>query len=222
MLSHIGSHNGVPGTAFSMASRIWPGVSLSPSSTTWALPERKDALLPRLMVVLGQALIEQLQHSLGGADDMVVSQYIFVNLRAVNVNVDDLSLAGKGLRLEGHPVREPAAHSNQQVALITGHIAGLGAVHADHTGGEGVCPREAAAPHDGNGHRGVQLLGKLPELPIRPAPDHAAAQMSRGRCDWATISTSLSMSPRSGSGAFSPWLAAKRRMLLVSRFWVQG
>ena len=47
-------------------------------------------------------------------------------------------------------------------------------------------------------------------------------QMSRGRSDWAIMSTSLSMSPRSGSGAFRPWLTASCRMLLVSRFWVQG
>ena len=47
-------------------------------------------------------------------------------------------------------------------------------------------------------------------------------QMSRGRSDWAIISTSLSTSLWSGSGAFRPWLAARLRMLPVSRFWVQG
>ena len=53
-------------------------------------------------------------------------------------------------------------------------------MHADHAGGEGVGPREAAAPHDRDGHRGVQLLGKFPELLVRPAPDHAAAADEQG------------------------------------------
>ena len=35
--------------------------------------------------------------------------------------------------------------------------------------------REAAAPHNSDGHRSVQLLGKLPELPVGSAPDHTAA-----------------------------------------------
>ena len=100
---------------------------------------------------------------------MVVGEDVLVNLRAVDVDMDDLGLAGKGVGLEGHPVGEAAAHGDEQVALVTGHVGGLGAVHAHHAGGEGVRAGEAAAAHDGDGHRGVQLLGKLPELPVRPA-----------------------------------------------------
>ena len=36
----------------------------------------------------------------------------------INVNVDNFGLAGEGVGLEGHPVGEPAAHGDEQVALV--------------------------------------------------------------------------------------------------------
>ena len=48
-------------------------------------------------------------------------------------------------------------------------------MHPDHAGGKGVTAGEPAAAHDGDRHRGVHLFGELPELPVGPAPDHAAA-----------------------------------------------
>ena len=126
-------------------------------------------------MVLGDPLVEQFQHPFGGADDVVVGEDVLVDLRTVDIDLDDLRLAGKGGRVQSHPVREAAAHGDEQVALVTGGVGGLGAVHPHHAGGEGVRTGEAAAPHDGDGHGAVQLLGKLPELPVRPPADHAAA-----------------------------------------------
>ena len=46
--------------------------------------------------------------------------------------------------------------------------------------------------------------------------------MSSGRWDWAIISTSLSISPRSGSGGLRPWRRFSSRMLPQERFSFQG
>ena len=141
---------------------------------------------------------------------MVVGEDVLVDLRPVDVDLDDLGLAGKGGRVQGHPVREAAAHGDEQVALVAGHVGGLGAVHADHAGGQGVVAGEAAAAHDGDGHRGVQLLGKLPELPVRPAPDHAAAaheQRALGLGDH--LQPACRCPPGRAPAVFRSWLAAQ-------------
>ena len=52
---------------------------------------------------------------------MVVGEDVFVNLRPVDVDVDNFGLAGEGFGLEGHPVGEPAAHGDEQVTLVAGH-----------------------------------------------------------------------------------------------------
>ena len=46
--------------------------------------------------------------------------------------------------------------------------------------------------------------------------------MSRGRRDWAIISTRAATSPRSGSGAFRSWLVARAWREEQERFSCQG
>ena len=98
-----------------------------------------------------------------------------VDFGPVNVNLYHFRLTGKGGGVQGHPVREPAADGNQQVAVVHSHIAGLGAVHSNHAGGEGVPAPQTARAHDGDCHRRVNAVGKLLKLPVRPAAYHAAA-----------------------------------------------
>ena len=141
VLAHIGGHNGVlGGEAADGLQHLLGGESLALPGDG-GLPQGEDVRLPIGVAVLGQALVEQSQHPLGRADDVVVGEDILVNLRPVDVDVDDSGLAGEGVGLEGHPVGEPAAHGDEQVALAAGHVAGPGAVHTDHAGGEGVPAR---------------------------------------------------------------------------------
>ena len=53
-------------------------------------------------------------------------------------------------------------------------------MHADHAGGQGVASGEAAAAHEADGYRGVQLFGKRLEFLVRPAQHHAAAADDEG------------------------------------------
>ena len=94
--------------------------------------------------------------------------------------MDNFGVAGKGLRIQGHPVGEAAAHRQQQVAGVAGDVAGLGAVHPDHTGGQGIAPGKGAGAHDGDGGGGVHPPGQGTELLRRAAPDHAAAANQQG------------------------------------------
>ena len=117
----------------------------------------------------GTRCVEQFQHPLGGADDVVVGEDVLVDLRTVDIDLDDLRLAGKGGRVQSHPVGEAAAHGDEQVALVTGGVGCLGAVHPDHAGGEGVRAGEAAAAHDGDGHRGSPASRQTPGTAGPPA-----------------------------------------------------
>ena len=98
------------------------------------LTQGEDVLLPRCMLILGEALVEQIQHPLGGAHDVVVSEDVLVDLRAVDVDVDDFGVGCEGGGVGGHPVGEAAADGDEQIALVGGEIGGVGAVHTDHAG----------------------------------------------------------------------------------------
>ena len=129
-----------------MVSSTCLGVRTWEVSTSGAR-QGKDLLLPGVPVVLGDPLVEQFQHPFGGlADDVVVGEDVLVDLRPVDIDLDDLRLAGKGRRVQGHPVREAAAHGDEQVALVTGGVGGLGAVHPHHAGGEGCAPGSRRPP----------------------------------------------------------------------------
>ena len=181
MLAHVGGHDGVVGAepgdgVQNLLGRQVVGVLIIGRLRG----EGEDILLPLAVVILGHLLVQQCQHLLGVADDVVVGLHILVDLRPVNVDVDNLGLPGKGRRLQGHTVRETAAHGNEQVAAITGHVGGLGAVHADHARGQGVPAGDPPRSHKGNGHRGVNPPGEFPELLMGPAAHYAAAADEHG------------------------------------------
>ena len=181
VLAHVGGHDGV------LRADLGDGVQNLLGGHDGAVlvvlglgGEGEDVLLPLAVVVLGNLPVQQLQHLLGAADDVVVGLHVLVDLCPVNVNVDNLGLAGKGGGLQSHTVGEAAAHSDEQVAAVAGHVGGLGAVHADHAGGQGVTAGNAAGAHQGDGHGGVDPAGKLPELLVGTAADHAAAADQHG------------------------------------------
>ena len=74
------------------------------------------------MVQLRGALAEQLEHTAGVPDDVVIGQDVLVDLGAVDVDLDDLGLARPGGGLGGHAVGKAAAEGDEQVALVDGGV----------------------------------------------------------------------------------------------------
>ena len=142
--------------------------------------EGENVILPRGVIHRLKLVEQHLQHALRIADDVVVGLHVFVDLRAVDVDLHDLGLACKACRVKCHAVGEAAAHGDEQVTAVAGHVGGLGAVHADHARGERVAPLEAAAAHEGHGNGRVDALRKFQKLAVRPAAHHAAAADEEG------------------------------------------
>ena len=145
------------------------------------LLQTENVVTPLGVLMLGQLLVQQLQHPAGVADDVVIGLDVLVDLGAVDVNLHDLGLVGKGLGAGGHAVREAAANGDQQVTLGGCDIGGVVAVHTDHAGELGVVARAGAAAHNGGGHGAVQRLVELAEL-LHGAlgADDAAAHQNEG------------------------------------------
>ena len=69
---------------------------------------------------------------------------VLVDLRRVDVDVDDLAVLGELADLAGHAVVEAHAEGQQQVGLVDRVVGVDGAVHAEHLQAEVVVGREAA------------------------------------------------------------------------------
>ena len=137
--------------------------------------------LPGGVVVLGQPLVQQLQHTAGVPHDVVAGFHVLVDLRPVDVDMYNFGIGGEGGGIGGHPVGEAAADGDEQVALGGGHVGGVGAVHPHHAGEQGVVSGAGPAAHDGGAHRGVQPLHEGAELRHRPLrADHAAPHQHHG------------------------------------------
>ena len=174
MLAHIGGNDGVAARQVGDGLQNLVGVEDIVFFQGQFLPG-EDLGLPGGVIVLGQLLVEQLQHPPGVPDDVVEGLHVLVDLRPVNVDMDDFGVLGKGGGGGSHPVGEPAADGDEQVALGGGHVGGVGAVHPHHAGEQGMIARAGPAAHDGGAHRGVQGLNKPAEFGHGPpGADHAA------------------------------------------------
>ena len=100
---------------------------------------------------------------------------VLVHLCRVDIQLDDLRLAGKFCRIADDTVAEPGTEHHQQVTLGHTKIGRLRTVHAQHTGVQIVRARERALAHQRICHRGLQLLHKCPHFLRRIGKDGAAA-----------------------------------------------
>ena len=98
------------------------------------------------------------------AVDRDVGDLVLVDLRRVDVDVDDLAVLGELGELAGHAVVEAHAEGQQQVGLVDGVVGVDRAVHAEHVQGQVMVGREAAEAVHGQGDRDAGLLGELPQL----------------------------------------------------------
>ena len=135
----------------------------------------KYEFFPFAVILLGQPGVQHIQDIFRIADNVMVGADIFVDLRTVDVDMDDFGLAGKILGIQRDAVGETAADGDQQVTVVAGDVGSLGTVHTDHAGHQRIASADAAAAHNGDGRRGVDQVGKFGEFPVAAAANNTAA-----------------------------------------------
>ena len=89
----------------------------------------------------------------------------------------DLGVRREGGQLAGHPVVEPGAEADDQVAALQRGDRGDGAVHARHAEVGRVAVRQRAAGHQRGDDRDVRLVDQPAQLGAGRGPDDAAADV---------------------------------------------
>ena len=92
---------------------------------------------------------------------------VLVDLRRIDVDVDDLAVLGELADLAGDAVVEADAEGQQQVGLVDGVVGVDGAVHAEHLQAEEMLAGEAAQAVDGQRHGDAGLARRRPAAPAR-------------------------------------------------------
>ena len=121
-----------------------------------------------------------MQHFLEVANDLRGYNDIFIDLRRIDIDLKDLCIFRERLRIAGHTVAETGAQHDQKVALADAVVGRLCPVHAEHAGVARIGSGECAFPHQGIGHRRIQLIHKLPELPAGAGQYRTAAHEHEG------------------------------------------
>ena len=90
------------------------------------------------------------------------------------------AFGAEGLDLAGHPVIEPGAYGDEEVALRHRVVRRLGAVHPEHPEAERVVAGNGSEPHQGRRHRDGGCLGKPQEFGRCPRVDHSPTGIDQG------------------------------------------
>ena len=109
-----------------------------------------------------------------------MGRLVLVDLRGVDVDVDDPPVLGELAELARHPVVEPDAEGEQEVGLVDRVVRVDRPVHAEHAEAEIMVRRHRAQPLQGHGDRDARLVDELAQLFRRPRGDHAAAAVEDG------------------------------------------
>ena len=114
--------------------------------------------------VAAQRLDQVGDDGLDVAHDRHVGVAVLADLGRVDVGVDHLGLGRERIQLAGHPVVEPGAQRDQQVALLQRRHRGDGAVHAGHAQVLRVAVGERAARHQRGDDGDAGQLGQIQQL----------------------------------------------------------
>ena len=98
------------------------------------------------------------------ADDRQMGDLVLVDLRRIDVDVDDLAVLGELADLAGDAIVEADAEGQQQVGLVDGVVGVDGAVHAEHLQAQEMLAGEAAQAVQGQGHGDAGPLGERPQV----------------------------------------------------------
>ncbi len=100
---------------------------------------RGNLLVPIAQIVGGfDDFVQFRQREFDVADNRNVGRFVLVDLRRIDVDVDDEAVLGEFRHFAGHTVVEPHAKGQQQIGLVHGVIRIHAAVHAEHVEREGI------------------------------------------------------------------------------------
>ena len=119
----------------------------------------------------------------GGAhvgQDRQLHRLVFVELRIVDVDVDDRRLLGEFRHLAGHTVVKTNSERQQEIGFVHRVVGVDGAVHAQPFHGLGIVFRETADAHQGGSDGDAGGAGELLQLLRRTGGDDAAAHVQDG------------------------------------------
>ena len=144
-----------------------------------------DLAVPNLGVGSGELLRDhQLVHAadrmLEVGADRVIDAFVFVVLRGVDVDMDDLRVRGELVDVPRDAVVETGTEDQQQVALVHGPVAIGRAVHAEPLHRQAVRLGEGAHAHECGGDGNVGAFGKREQFLVRARRDDAAAYIEHG------------------------------------------
>ena len=121
-----------------------------------------------------------LQHGPGVAQYRHVALHVFVELRGVDVDVDDVGLSGILTYVARYPVVEAHAYGDEQVAFVGLDIGGHAAVHAQHALVERVVGRDGRETQQGAAHGNVGLFGQSGQFGFGLGDEHALSGQDKG------------------------------------------
>ena len=90
-----------------------------------------------------------------------VSFLILVNLRRVDVNMNDLAVLGKFFKLARNAIVKPDTEREKQIRLIDSIVCIDSSMHAQHVQRLRMSARKNAKSHHRHGHRDASPQGKL-------------------------------------------------------------
>ena len=120
-----------------------------------------DLREPRGVPVFLNVRQDLLKEGLCVGNDRIGRFDVLVDLRRVDVHVDDARAGGKMAGVGGNAVREARADADQQVAALNRPCGRNRTVHADHAEAERLGIRDAADGHHGVRRRNIRLALQL-------------------------------------------------------------
>ena len=136
--------------------------------------ELRSIFEPVRMRLLGEFLVDLLEHLFEVADHREIHFDILVDLGGVYIDMQDLCAGGKSPGISDDAVRETGAQGDQKVTAAHAQVGGLGPVHTDHARIAGIGPVESTLAHECVADRSVDLFDKGLQL-FGSAGDHSAA-----------------------------------------------
>ncbi len=121
--------------------------------------------------------IQPAERVLHVAHDRQFHDLVLVDLRLVEVDVDDRPVLGELGDFARHAIVEPHADGEQQVGLVHRIVRVHGAVHAEPFQRKRMRLGEAADAHERGRHGDLRPLHELQQLGRRVAGNHAAAHI---------------------------------------------
>ena len=126
------------------------------------------------------------QHIGGIAGDGQIHIHVLAQLAGVDVDLDDGGIFRKGLRVQGHTVREAGAQRDEDIAVGHGPVGGVAAVHSHHADVHRVAVGHDACRHQGVGGGDLRFVDEVPQGLAGGCAPHTAAKVDQrplGRVD---------------------------------------